>query len=126
MVFASPRGNPLKVDKVWQTVREEAGLRTLRILLGGAARTLLASRYDFRRVGVPRSERRRTPDEECALLFLDQGQDMAEFGADARLHDLRHAHASHAVMNGENLHMAGRSSGADGQPSVTSIWTMRP
>ena len=27
--------------------------------------------------------------------------------ADARLHDLRHAHASHAVMNGERLHVAG-------------------
>ena len=26
----------------------------------------------------------------------------------ARLHDLRHAHASHAVMNGESLHVAGR------------------
>ena len=30
-VFASRRGNPLKVDKAWQAVREEAGLRTLRI-----------------------------------------------------------------------------------------------
>ena len=28
--------------------------------------------------------------------------------ADARLHDLRHAHASHAVMNGESLLVAGR------------------
>ncbi len=28
--------------------------------------------------------------------------------ADARLHDLRHSHASHAVMNGESLHVAGR------------------
>ena len=27
--------------------------------------------------------------------------------ADARLHDLRHSHASHAIMNGESLHMAG-------------------
>ena len=27
---------------------------------------------------------------------------------DARMRDLRHAHASHAVMNGERLHVAGR------------------
>ena len=33
---------------------------------------------------------------------------MAGIGADARLHDLRHAHASHAVMKGESLHVAGR------------------
>lgn len=33
---------------------------------------------------------------------------MAEIVADARLHDLRHAHASHAVMNGESLHVTGR------------------
>ena len=26
----------------------------------------------------------------------------------ARLHDLRRPHASHAIMNGESLHMAGR------------------
>lgn len=28
--------------------------------------------------------------------------------ADERLHDLRYAHASHAVMNAEKLHVAGR------------------
>ena len=30
-VFPSPRGNPLKVDKAWQAVREKAGLGRLRI-----------------------------------------------------------------------------------------------
>ncbi len=30
-VFPSRRGNPLKVDKAWQTVREQAGLGRLRI-----------------------------------------------------------------------------------------------
>ena len=33
---------------------------------------------------------------------------MAWIVAYARLHDLRHVHASHAVMNGESLHVAGR------------------
>ncbi len=34
-------------------------------------------------------------------------RDAAGIVADARLHDLRHAHASHVVMNGESLHVAG-------------------
>ena len=39
------------------------------------------------------------------------GLEAREIVADARLHDLRHAHASpHAVMNGESLHVAGRPS----------------
>ena len=40
--------------------------------------------------------------------FWIKARDAAEIVADARLHDLRHAHASHAVMNGESLHVAGR------------------
>ncbi len=40
--------------------------------------------------------------------FWVKARDMAGIVADARLHDLRHAHASHAVMNGESLHVAGR------------------
>ena len=35
-------------------------------------------------------------------------RDEAGIVADARLHDLRHTHASHAIMNGEILHMVGR------------------
>ena len=34
--------------------------------------------------------------------------------ADVRLHDLRHAHTSHAVMNGESQHVAGRLLGQRG------------
>ena len=34
-------------------------------------------------------------------------RDAAGIVADARLHDLRHAHESHAVMNGESLLVAG-------------------
>ena len=40
--------------------------------------------------------------------FWTRARDAASIVADARLHDLRHAHASHAVMNGESLHVAGR------------------
>ena len=35
-------------------------------------------------------------------------RDEAGIVADAQLHDLRHSHASHAIMNGEALHMTGR------------------
>ena len=35
--------------------------------------------------------------------FWTKTRDLAGIVADARLHDLRHAHASHAVMNGESL-----------------------
>ena len=35
-------------------------------------------------------------------------RDAAGIVADARLQDLRHAHASHAVMSGESLHVTGR------------------
>ena len=40
--------------------------------------------------------------------FWAKARDEAGIVADARLHDLRHAHASHTVMNGESLHVAGR------------------
>ncbi len=40
--------------------------------------------------------------------FWIKARDAAGIVADARLHDLRNAHASHAVMNGESLHVAGR------------------
>ena len=40
--------------------------------------------------------------------FWIKARDAAGIVDDARLHDLRHAHASHAVMNGESLHVAGR------------------
>ena len=40
--------------------------------------------------------------------FWIKARDVARIVADARLHDLRHAHASHAVMNGESLHVTER------------------
>ena len=46
---------------------------------------------------------------EGALYWFWRGvRDEAGIAEDARLHDLRHSHASHAIMNGESLHMAGR------------------
>ncbi|MCY4541371.1 MAG: tyrosine-type recombinase/integrase [Rhodobacteraceae bacterium] len=40
--------------------------------------------------------------------FRIKARDAPGIVADARLHDLRHAHASQAAMNGESLHVAGR------------------
>ncbi|MDD9997210.1 MAG: tyrosine-type recombinase/integrase, partial [Rhodospirillaceae bacterium] len=40
--------------------------------------------------------------------FWTKARDMVGIVADGRLHDLRHAHASRAVMNGESLQIAGR------------------
>ena len=60
--------------------------------------------------------------------FWTKARDMAGIVADARLHDLRHAHASHAVMNGESRHVAGRLIGhrRPSTPTGTFISTMRP
>ena len=49
------------------------------------------------------------PLKENSLYNLwGKARDAAGIVADARLYDLRHAHASHAVMNGESLYTAGR------------------
>lgn len=40
--------------------------------------------------------------------FWVKAREAAGTVADARLHDFRHGHASHTVMNGESLHVAGR------------------
>ena len=46
--------------------------------------------------------------EGALYWFWLKLRDEAGIVADAMLHDLRHSHASHAIMNGESLHMAGR------------------
>lgn len=40
--------------------------------------------------------------------FWIKTHDTAGIMEDAWLHDLQHPHASHTVMNGESLHVAGR------------------
>ena len=80
------------------------------VLLGEAARTLLTSLADTASgEWVFPGENGDGPLTDGALYwFWTRARDMAGIVADARLHDLRHSHASHAVMNGESLHVAGR------------------
>ena len=80
------------------------------VLLGEAARELLeglaetaAGEWVFPDKGADRPL-----GENDLYWFWRKTRDAAGIVADARLHDLRHAHASHAVMNGESLHVAGR------------------
>ena len=80
------------------------------VLLGGAARSLLdchagtaSGEWVFPEEGGDE------PLSENALYwFWIKARHAAGIVADSRLHDLRHAHASHAVMKGESLHVAGR------------------
>ena len=46
--------------------------------------------------------------EGSLYWFWRRAHDEAGIVADAWPHDLRHSHASHAIMNGESLRMAGR------------------
>ena len=79
-------------------------------------------------MGVPGEKEDEPLTEGSLYWFWTEGRDMAEIVADARLHDLRHSHASHAVMNGESLHIAGRLLGH--RPASTTnryvISTTRP
>ncbi|MCY4221953.1 MAG: site-specific integrase [Thiotrichales bacterium] len=105
----------------WEEVKSDrlllgdskTGPRT--VLLGEAARELLsdlASKTDREWNGgewvfpsTPAGE----PLKECVLYhFWTRVRSAASLVADARLYDLRHTHASHAVMNGESLYMTGR------------------
>ena len=80
------------------------------VLLGEAARELLIGLADSASgEWVFPGKRGDEPLSENELhYFWTKTRDAAGIVADARLHDLRHAHASHAVMNGESLHVAGR------------------
>ena len=80
------------------------------VLLGEAARELLDGLAETAsEEWVFPGEKADEPLTARALYgFWLKARDAAGIVADARLHDLRHTHASHAVMNGESLHVAGR------------------
>ena len=82
------------------------------VLLGEAARKLLDSLADTASGEwvFPGENGDESLTKNALYWFWTKARDMAGIVvvADARLHDLRHAHASHAVMNGESLHIAGR------------------
>ena len=74
------------------------------VLLGEAARELLDSLAGSasREWVFPASRRDGPLSKNKLYYFWTTTRDAAGIVADARLHDLRHAHASHAVMNGES------------------------
>ena len=80
------------------------------VLLGEAARELLGSLTDSASGEwvFPGKGGDELLTKHALYSFWIKACDMAGVVADARLHDLRHSHASHAVMNGESLHIAGR------------------
>ena len=80
------------------------------VLLGEAARELL---YGLAEAAsgewvFPGDEGNGPLSTDDLWKFWIKARDAAGIVADARLHDLRHAHASHAVMNGESLRVTGR------------------
>ena len=80
------------------------------VLLGEAALELLSrlSKTDSSEWVFPGATPGQPLGEATLYLFWRRVRDESSIVADARLHDLRHSHASHAIMNGESLHMAGR------------------
>ena len=77
--------------------------------LGEAARNLLdqLSKTRSSEWVFPGTAREGHMSEGALYGFWCGVRDETGTAADARLHDLRHSHASHAIMNGESLHMTG-------------------
>ena len=65
----------------------------------------LSARWGHRR---PTRREPQRLSEQALYEYWRRVRGEAAIAADARLRDLRHSHASHAIMNGESLHMAGR------------------
>ena len=80
------------------------------VLLGDSARELLASIAETATGEwvFPGGKGDGPLSTNDLWAFWTRVRDAAGIVPDARLHELRHAHASHAVMNGESLHVAGR------------------
>ena len=78
--------------------------------MGEAARTLLDDIADSAsgELVFPGANGSGSLTDGALYWFWAKACDMAGIVADARLHDLRHSHASHAVMNGESLHVTER------------------
>ena len=80
------------------------------VLLGAAARELLDSLAESAsgKWVFPGHKGDGPLSTDDLWRFWIRARDEAGIVADGRLHDLRHAHASHAVMQGESLHVTGR------------------
>ena len=101
------RWRDVKRDRL---VLHESKTGPRQVPLGEAARSLL-DRLSKTRSGewvFPGTAREGHMSEGALYYFWCGVRDEAGITADARLHDLRHSHASHAIMNGESLHMTGR------------------
>ena len=79
------------------------------VLLGEVARKLPDSFADTAsgKWVFPGENGDKSLGKDALYWVWTKARDMARIVADARLHDLCHAHASHVIMNGESLHVAG-------------------
>ena len=80
------------------------------VLLGEAARELVDSLAESASGEwmFPASRREGPLSKNSLYYFWTATRDVAGIVVEARLHDLRHAHASYTVMSGESLYVAGR------------------
>ena len=101
------RWRDVKRDRI---VLHESKTGPRHVLLSEAARELLEHSSKSRSAEwvFPGATSGRPLGESTLYLFWRRVRDEGGIVADARLHDLRHSHASHAIMNGESLHMTGR------------------
>ena len=99
-VRRSAQWSEVKLDRL---ILIDAKTRLRHILLGNSARKLLASiaKTAFGEWMLPASK-------QDFYYFWITTHNRIGIVMNARLHDLHHVHASHAVMNGEILHVAGR------------------